>query len=66
MATRPRKKPFKCLIVEDTAPFRRIFLCTVEASTPGFAVSAAERKTKTFMKSLVCGKYHIEASETPA
>lgn len=60
-----RKKPFVCFIVEETHPFRKIKLGVFNATTPTFASRAAERKHGTFVKSLECGAYHIESSETP-
>lgn len=60
---RMRKRPYKCYVVEEDGQKRRIFLCNVDATTDTFASRAAERKHAAFMRSLVCGKYHIEARE---
>lgn len=66
MATKLRKRPYKCYVVEEDGQHRKIFLCNVDATTPTFASRAADRKHASFMRSLVCGKYHIEATELPA
>ena len=63
MATKLRRKPFKIYIVEESAPFRTIWLCNVEATTPTFAERAGHRKMEGFMKSLQCGGYHLMAQE---
>jgi hypothetical protein len=60
-----RTKPYKCFLVEETAPFRRIPMGIYDGLTATFAQRKAERRNATMMRNLECGNYHIEASEQP-
>lgn len=60
-----RKKPYKCFLVEEDGLMRRIPMGLYHATTPTFAQRQTERRHATWMKSLECGKYHIEASQQP-